>query len=175
MTQMEQQTELVLTGPATPFVATRRTEQVLLDLINQSRKTLFMVSFVSYQWKPITDALQAALARGVVVRVLLEASKKNGGTLDSDLSKGLQRAIPGAIFYHWTEKTTEFKDGKVHAKIAVADDEVAFLTSANLTGHAMEKNLEAGVLFRGGEIPGDISKHLQGLIDIEIITKTLTA
>ena len=52
-----------------------------------------------------------------------------------------------------------------------SDGEIAFLTSANLTGHAMEKNFEAGILIRGGEMPRDISKHLQGLIDTEIISK----
>ncbi len=40
--------ELVWTGPTTRFVATRRTEQVLLDLIRSAEKDLFLVSFVTY-------------------------------------------------------------------------------------------------------------------------------
>ncbi len=37
----------------------------------------------------------------------------------------------------------------IRAKVAVADDEVCFITSANLTGHAMEQNMEVGVLISG--------------------------
>ena len=43
----ESSVELVWTGPTTPFVATRRTEQVLLDVIHNAKSDLFLVSFVS--------------------------------------------------------------------------------------------------------------------------------
>lgn len=43
------------------------------------------------------------------------------------------------------------------------------LSSANLTGHAMEKNMEAGILIRGGTIPEKLHKHLDALVT----TKTL--
>lgn len=37
----------------------------------------------------------------------------------------------------------------LHAKCAVADDTLALISSANLTGHALQLNIEAGVLLRG--------------------------
>ena len=170
-TLAEQQIELVLTGPSTPFVSTRRTEQILLDLINGAKAELFLVSFVTYRWESIIKALQDAVGRGVDVKVLLEASKKDGGSLATDPSEGLRKFAPQASIYHWTLRADEFSAGKVHAKIAISDQDSAFLTSANLTGHAMEKNFEAGTLIHGGEIPRDIARHLQGLIDLKIITK----
>ena len=39
-------------------------------------------------------------------------------------------------------------------KVAVADGNTCFITSANLTGYAMERNMEAGVLISGGTFPG---------------------
>jgi phosphatidylserine/phosphatidylglycerophosphate/cardiolipin synthase-like enzyme len=170
-TMAEQQIELVLTGPSTPFVSARRTEQVLLDLVRGAKRELFVVSFVTYDWDSVTNAIQEAVARGVHVRVLLEASKQDGGSLARDQSEALRKSVPQASIYHWTSHADKFLAGKVHAKIAVSDEATAFLTSANLTGHAMEKNFEAGVLVRGGEIPGDIARHLQGLIDLQVITK----
>ena len=170
-TLAEQQIELVLTGPSTPFVSTRRTEQVLLDIVRGAKQELFVVSFVTYDWDSIIKALQDAVARGVDVRVLLEASKQDGGSLARDQSEALRKLVPQVSIYHWTSRDDKFLTGKVHAKIAVSDETAAFLTSANLTGHAMEKNFEAGVLVRGGEIPRDISRHLQGLIDLKVITK----
>jgi phosphatidylserine/phosphatidylglycerophosphate/cardiolipin synthase-like enzyme len=35
--------------------------------------------------------------------------------------------------------------GRVHGKVAVVDGARAFVTSANLTGHALKKNMEAGL------------------------------
>ena len=167
----EQNIELVITGPDTPFVATRRTEQVLLDLILQAKNELFLVSFVAGDWHRIIEALKNAHHRGVTIRVLLEASKAHGGTLEHDQSKELLRAIPDAKFYRWLEKGSEHQGGKVHAKIALADDKIAFISSANFTGHAMEKNLEAGLLVSGGHVPLDLKMHLKGLIELDIITE----
>ena len=46
----EQTIELVWTGPTTPFVSTRRTEQALLQVINSAKKSLFITSFVAYDF-----------------------------------------------------------------------------------------------------------------------------
>jgi phosphatidylserine/phosphatidylglycerophosphate/cardiolipin synthase-like enzyme len=46
----------------------------------------------------------------------------------------------------------------VHAKIAVTDEEFCFISGTNLTGHAMERNMEAGVLIKGGAIPPHASQ-----------------
>ena len=40
--------ELVWTGPSTELVATRKTEQALLNVINTATKRLFLTSFVAY-------------------------------------------------------------------------------------------------------------------------------
>lgn len=167
----EQSVELVVTGPSTPFVATRRTEQVLLDLIGQAKRELFLVSFVAKDWKRVIDALVKSDARGITIRVLLEASKGDGGTLDGDQSRLLIEAVPNVELYRWTNRESEHQGGRVHAKIALADDDTVFITSANFTGYAMEKNLEAGVLIKGGGTPQDISRHLKGLIDLDTITR----
>ena len=56
-----------------------------------------------------------------------------------------------------------------HAKVAVADGRMCFVTSANLTGYAMEKNMEAGVLVTGGGIPERLHAHLLSLISGKVI------
>ena len=170
-TQRESSIELVWTGPTTPFVATRRTEQVLLDLIRRAQGDVFLVSFVAYDVSSVIVELNAAVARGVDVRLLLEASTAHGGSLSVDPILTMRRCVPSATLYVWTERQAPFTDGRVHAKVAVADGGTAFLTSANLTGHALEKNMEAGVLINGGNIPTGIRAHLQALIETKVITQ----
>lgn len=169
--QRESNVELVWTGPTTPFVPTRRTEQVLLDLIRHAQNDLFLVSFVAYDVSSVVDALNAADARGIEVRILLETSTSHGGSLSVDPVATMRRCVPSAALYVWTDRPAPFSEGRVHAKVAVADGTTAFLTSANLTGHALEKNMEAGVVITGGLIPTGLRAHLHALIDTKVISR----
>jgi phosphatidylserine/phosphatidylglycerophosphate/cardiolipin synthase-like enzyme len=168
-TQRDCEIELVWTGPTTPFVATRRTEQVLLDLIQQAKRELFIVSFVAYDIPSVIAAINSAVDRGVDTRILVEASLTQGGSLLVDPVSTMRNAVPSAKLYVWTDRPHPFTNGRVHAKVAVADSAIAFLTSANLTGHALEKNMEAGVLLTGGHVPSSLHDHLHALIETKVI------
>ena len=135
----EQTIELVWTGPTTPFVSTRRTEQALLQVINSAKKSLFITSFVAYDFSTIVKALK------------------------------MRTLVPKARLFAWREKADEFSNGRVHAKVAVADSHSCFITSANLTGYAMEKNMEAGVLLTGGKTPESLYNHLVALVDLKFV------
>jgi len=167
----EQSTELVWTGPTTPFVSARRTEQALLQIINAAEQTLFITSFVAYDVSTIVKALNAANDRGVIISMLLELSQDHGGSITFDAIGKMKGLVPSAQLYAWREKGGSFSDGRVHAKVAVADGKVCFITSANLTGYAMEKNMEAGVLIRGGHIPKLLDDHLRSLVDAKMISR----
>jgi cardiolipin synthase A/B len=167
--ERELSVELVWTGPTTRFVPTRRTEQVLLDLIAGAKVDLFLVSFVAYDVPSVAKALKDAACRGVSVRVLIEGSRSEGGSLNGDPIAAMRSRVPAAQIFTWQEKPEPFVDGRVHAKVAVVDSRHAFVTSANLTGHALEKNMEAGVLLNGGPLPRTLGEHLQALIDVGII------
>lgn len=169
--QRENSVELVWTGPTTPFVATRRTEQVLLDLIGHARSDLFLVSFVAYDVSSVVDALNAASTRGIDIRILLETSTSHGGSLSVDPIATMRHCVPSAALYVWTDRPAPFAEGRVHAKVAVADGNSAFLTSANLTGHALEKNMEAGVVISGGHVPAGLRAHLHALIETKVIRR----
>lgn len=166
----EQSAELVWTGPTTPFVAARRTEQALLQVINVANSALFITSFVAYDVSSIVKALNAACERGVVISMLLESSQDHGGSINIDVIGKMRTLVPTAQLYAWRDKADAFSDGRVHAKVAVADGSTCFITSANLTRYAMDKNMEAGVLISGGRIPKLLDKHLRSLVDMKIVS-----
>ena len=166
----QQSTELVWTGPTTPFVSARRTEQALLQVINAAEKALFITSFVAYDVSTIVKALNAASERGVVISMLLELSQNHGGSITFDAIGKMRTLVPAARLFAWRDKADPFSDGRVHAKVAVADGRMCFITSANLTGHAMEKNMEAGVLISGGRIAKLLDEHLRSLVDTKIVS-----
>ncbi len=166
----EQEIELVWTGPSSQLVATRKTERALLHVIDAASSRLFITSFVAYDVASIMNALRKAIDRGVEVSMLLESSDKHGGGVSIDAIGRMRAALPAAKIYFWRDKDDAFAGGKVHAKVAVSDESICFISSANLTGHAMEKNMEAGVLIRGGALPMKLQNHLEALVTIKVLT-----
>lgn len=66
------------------------------------------------------------------------------------------------ILYTWPPTLLPEHDPRhasLHAKAAIADDHVAFVASANLTGYALDKNMELGLLVQGGEVPRLLASH----------------
>lgn len=167
----EQEIELVWTGPSSRLVATRKTEQALLQVVNAAKSRLFITSFVAYDVASIMRALSASLDRSVEMAMLLEASEQHGGRVSIDAISKMKSALPTARILTWSKKEDTFSGGKVHAKVAVADYNFCFISSANLTGYAMEKNMEAGVLIRGGATPRQLQEHLEALETTNVIVR----
>ena len=164
--------ELVWTGPRTGLIPTRRTEQVMLEVVESSKSDAFLVTYVFYKAESVLDALNAAVGRGVDVRILLESSVGHKGPAAGEGPRALAEAIPGAVVYVWhpaAREDAEVRPGSVHAKCAVADRRLAFVTSANLTSAAMERNMELGLLIRGGPVPDQLRSHLDALVATGVI------
>jgi phosphatidylserine/phosphatidylglycerophosphate/cardiolipin synthase-like enzyme len=59
----------------------------------------------------------------------------------------------------------------MHAKLAVADRRVLLVTSANLTQSGVGKNIEAGLLVRGGTAPIRAAEHVDALCQSGCLTR----
>jgi cardiolipin synthase len=167
--------EMVWTGPSTGMVPVRHTEQVLCEVIDSARNRIFIVSFVAYEVDTIMKALREAIGRKVRIDVLLEASTDHGGKVTVDSVGTMKEMIPDATVYVWNADDGKMPDGRpigsVHAKCAVSDGKIAFLTSANLSKAAMERNMELGVFVRGGHLPEELHRHLEALVKTEIVKR----
>lgn len=167
----EQNSRLVWSGPAHVLPDARKTEQVLLDLIQTAQQQIFLVSFAAYKIPPLLHALEQALARGVQIRFILENKNDSAGQLSHSADKAFE-TLKGAAFYHWPlEKPPKNKVGnpaKMHAKCAVSES--AFLiTSANLTQDAIDHNIELGILHRDGEKAASLIRQFENLITQSIL------
>lgn len=167
-------TELVWTGPDSNLFPVRRSEQVLIDIINSARKTLFIVSFVLVNIPNVEEALKYALERGVKVRMLLESEDKESTSVFVKTLERISEDIPSIQLYVWPRENREkYQNGfaRVHAKCAVADKQRVFITSANLTEAALDRNIEMGVYVEGGDIPKGVCVHLESMIDTKEIIR----
>ena len=155
--------DLVATGPSSPHVSIRHTKAVLLELIDRARRELIVVSYAAYKVPVLVSALQNARQRSVLVRLILESTTDSAGALTHDGAAAFESIRDRVEMYVWPiEKRPA--GSRLHAKVAVADGEIAFVTSANLTGHALDQNLEVGVLISGGQTPRRLMEHFHALI-----------
>jgi phosphatidylserine/phosphatidylglycerophosphate/cardiolipin synthase-like enzyme len=165
--------QLVWTGP-TEDVPVRRTSQALLQIVNEAKKDLLIVSFAIYNIPEIVEALSAAITRGVRLTLVAETPDESEGKVSYGALPTLgDTLIKQSQVYVWPkEKRTvdsQGRYGSLHVKCAVADDDVAYITSANLTGYAMTINMEMGALIRSREFTGQVRSHIEGLIFKKIL------
>jgi len=154
--------ELLYTGPGDDSL--RRTRQGLLEVVRVARSRLWVVSFVvGAGVDEVLSALAERADAGVMVNLLIDHRTDSGRA-------GLQRLedfAHGCRVYVWPDDQREFEPGRfanLHAKCAVADGRKAFVSSANLTGWAMDHNLEVGYLVTGGSTPETLARYLDELV-----------
>ena len=79
------------------------------------------------------------------------------------------RQFTTRVFYDPRALDPEGPGGVLHAKAVVADDEAVFVTSANLTQAAFERNIELGVLIRDRAFALTIASYFRALIERELL------
>lgn len=164
----EQHVELLWTGPSPASqIPARRIDQVLYDLIGSAKQEILLVTFAAHKISRLTDGLVRALNRGVNVRLILEFEETSQGQLSMDALNAFPEIIRqrGQIYY-WPlderERNAHGKPGKLHAKVAIIDDQVV-LSSANLTDDGFNRNLELGALLYSSDILDRLREHFDGL------------
>lgn len=149
--------EVVVTGPDSPAAPVRLTSEVVRQLIDGASKRVTMVSFAAYRIGSVIAALDAAVGRGVDVSMILESPQLldgGGGAL----------AYASYRIYEWPVDRREPPDAKLHAKAVIIDSRDVLLTSANMTSAAYDRNIELGVLCRGGGVAAQVQRHFDVLI-----------
>ena len=115
-------------------------------------------------------AIRSAIERGVRVSFLTEASKEHGGSLEVDPADLLKKKFPEAEFYRW-DNVDPSHPAVVHAKCAIADESRALVTSANLTGAAMDKNMELGLMISSPRVSSRMAAHFAALVTEHVLKK----
>ncbi|MBI3271498.1 MAG: hypothetical protein HYZ53_21085 [Planctomycetes bacterium] len=160
--------ELVWTGPTPPGTGFRRTEQALLEMIGEARASILLVTYVAYRVPELVKGLLAAARRGVRLTLVLEDRESSEGRMELDprIALGDELARVAQVLSWPLERRMKDEHGRrgsLHVKCAVADEQVLLVSSANLTGHAMDLNMELGLLFRGGQQARRVAEHFERL------------
>lgn len=131
------------------------TTSAVAHLIDEATEDVFASTFSATVGSPFVDALWRAIARGVSVTVLVEATRMK------DTVVALQQALVGASFLAYVAPADEY--GIQHSKVVIVDSSIALVTSANFSDAAAHRNLEAGVLIRDPEFASKVRQRFTSL------------
>ena len=169
--------DLVWSGPEVPGLYARDTRRVYEELLGSAERTVWASTYAFFDGPRAFEVLARRMDARSELRVtlLLNIQRKRG---DTTAAEQLVRRFadrfwatdwPGSsrpsVFYDPRALESEGPAGVLHAKALVVDDEAVFVTSANLTEAALDRNIEVGLLVRDRALALTLSSHYRGLID----------
>lgn len=173
--------DLVWSGPEVAGLHARGTRDVYAEIIAGAERTLWVSTYAFYDGPKAF----ASIARRMVERpdlevtLLLNVQRARGDTsaTDSIVRRFTDRFWGGdwrgerrpRVYYDPRSIEPDRPDGVLHAKAVVADDEAVFVTSANLTEAALDRNIELGLYFHDRALAESVSSHFRALIERKLL------
>ncbi len=171
--------ELVWSGPEVPGVHARDTRRVFEELVDRAQHSVWVSAYAFYDgpraFKHIARRMEAVPQLDVTLLLNIQR-RANDSSAPAELVKRFadrfwKRDWPGerrpVVVYDPRSLEPAGAEGVLHAKALVVDDSAAFVTSANLTEAAFDRNLELGVLSRDRTLAAGLARHFRLLIDQE--------
>ena len=168
---------LVWSGPEVPGLHARDTRRVYEELVAGAERSLWICAYTYYDGPKAFESLARRMHEtpGLQATLLLNIQRRRDVQSPSDelvqrfAERLWKKDWPGErqpdVFYDPQSLELDGPEGVLHAKAIIADDESAFVTSANLTEAAFDRNIEVGVLARDRALAASLSKHFRVLIE----------
>ena len=168
--------DFVWTGPEVVGLHARDTRRVF-ELIGAAKHSIWVCSYAFFDGPRAFKTLASRMEtnRGLEVTLLLNIERRRGDTTAADAvvrrfaDMFWGEAWPGGarprVFYDPRSVEDDGPGGVLHAKAVVTDDESVFITSANLTEAAFDRNIELGLLVRDRTLAETTAIHFRTLID----------
>ncbi|MBI4601329.1 MAG: phospholipase [Planctomycetes bacterium] len=170
--------DLVSTGPEAPGAANRDTAIVVRELFAAARRHVLVAGYAVHQGRQVFQALaeRMDLDPALRVRMFLDVRRPQGDTsADSEVLARFAtrfrrdewpgRRLPEVYHDPRSLALDPARRASLHAKCVVVDREVAFISSANFTEAAQERNIEVGVLIRSASLAAKIAHHFESLAE----------
>ena len=173
--------DLVWSGPKLAGLYARDTRRVYEELVRTAEQSLWISTFAFFDGPRVFRDLAERLdgTPGLQVKILLNIQRARGDTtaLDQLVRRFTDRFWgtdwPGtsrpSVYYDPRSLESDGPGSVLHAKAVVADREAVFITSANMTDAALDRNIELGLLVRDRALAANVTAHFQGLIDFGLL------
>jgi phosphatidylserine/phosphatidylglycerophosphate/cardiolipin synthase-like enzyme len=167
---LEDLVDLVTTGGGN-----RTTGVVVEELFRNARESVLVAGYAVYQGQKVFQALAARMQENpsLEVRIFLDIQRRPGNTsVASELVREfVQRfrttqwpsghRLPQVLY---APRSLSPEPAALHAKCIVIDNLDLFVSSANFTEAAQQRNIEVGLRLRSSSIAGRIMKFFDSLL-----------
>ena len=159
--------DLVLTAPDSFRVKALRTMETLQNLIEGTEKSLTITGYsISDYFADMLDVIIRKSQQGVYVRLYVNDMEKQKSALDRLMaykSRFLQ-------VYEY-QKQEDDKMAALHAKLFVSDAMKSLVSSANLSYHGMQGNVEMGFLIESPEKAKQIEEVMKEMVRMKVFVR----
>ena len=175
--------DFVWTGPEVAGLHARDTRRVYEELLGSAERSIWVSTYAFFDGPQAFKALASRMdvVPGLEVTLLLNIDRKRGDTTAAETlvrrfaDEFWHREWPGAVrpkvYYDPRSVEMSGPEGVLHAKAVVADEESVFITSANLTAAAWDRNIEMGLLVRDRALAATTVIHFRTLIEKDLLRR----
>jgi hypothetical protein len=171
--------DLVLTGPQVGGAEHRDTSVVVSDLFRKAENVILVAGYAVYQGQKVFHALATRMVERptLKVRMFLDIQRSPSDTSSStEIVRRFTHRFQSdqwpsgkpspEVFYDPRALSTERSTrAALHAKCVVADGRHVFVSSANFTEAAQERNVEVGLLLHSASIAGNLTRFFDTLCE----------
>lgn len=177
--------DLVITGPEAPGATNRDTSVVVRELFAHAQQSVLVAGYAVYQGQQVFQALADRMEElpHLKVRMFLDVQRGPGDTSATrEITRRFadrfrtkqwpaQRRLPEVFFDPRALATDSRKKACLHAKCVVVDRKDLFVSSANFTEAAQERNLEVGLLIHSPFLAERLQLYFDSLFEANLLTK----
>lgn len=156
---------LVWTSPFVFHKNAENTETTIFEMINSAKKS---IQIVGYTIEPDTGEIFAELEKKSKTGVAVNLYFDNAENFLPLIQKMWKHK--GTLPEVYSFKSKNSKKSSLHAKVIIIDEEELLITSANLTGRGISRNVEIGMRHRGNSAK-KAAKLVKTLVDNEYLVK----
>lgn len=174
----EELIDLVTTGPEAGTAASRDTGVVVRELFANANESVLVAGYAVYQGRRVFQALANRMLERpeMKVQLFLDVRRGPGDTSRADevvkcfaeyFSRHdwpQERPLPELYYFPPSLEDSAEKRAALHAKCVIVDGQRVFVSSANFTEAAQNKNIEVGLLVNSSSIAERIARHFQFLL-----------
>jgi phosphatidylserine/phosphatidylglycerophosphate/cardiolipin synthase-like enzyme len=185
--RLEDLLDLVTTGPDVYGVTNRGTSVVVRELFAHARNSVLVAGYAVYQGQQVFRALADRMldCPELKVRMFLDVQRGPGDTsLDSEIVRHFaerfkarqwpaDRPLPEVFYDPRSLELDSEKRACLHAKCVVVDGEAVFISSANFTEAAQERNIEMGLLVRSRWLAERVTAYFETLLGGGVLQRAL--
>lgn len=159
--------ELVITAPNNFKLKAHKTKLIVRDILVSAEKNITLTGYsISEYFSEMIELIIQKSTQGVYVNLYLNDTQKH-----KDIIERLNTYESKFIKIFSYNQQSDDKMSALHAKLIVVDGHISFISSANLSYHGMQGNIEMGVLIESLEKAQEIELLLKTLREQKIFTK----